>query len=85
MTLVRSGHGRGQVWPGPYVSPAQDPQAGHLGLAMWRFVRLTTSVMSEYVDLDLRAQQFVASDDDDDDDFYIALFSALEQTHCARM
>ena len=24
-------------------------------------------------------------DDDDDDDFYIALFSALEQTHCARM
>ena len=29
------------------------------------------------------------SDDDDDDDddvcFYIALFSALEHTHCARM
>ena len=24
-------------------------------------------------------------DDDDDDCFYIALFSALEQTHCARM
>ena len=24
-------------------------------------------------------------DDDGDDDFYIALFSALEQTHCARM
>ena len=24
-------------------------------------------------------------DDDDDDRFYIALFSALEQTHCARM
>ena len=23
--------------------------------------------------------------DDDDDCFYIALFSALEQTHCARM
>ena len=23
--------------------------------------------------------------DDDDDRFYIALFSALEQTHCARM
>ena len=29
----------------------------------------------------------VCDDDDDDDDdcFYIALFSALEQTHCARM
>ena len=28
-----------------------------------------------------------AADDDDDDDgrFYIALFSAHEQTHCARM
>ena len=25
------------------------------------------------------------NDDDDDDCFYIALFSALEQTHCARM
>ena len=24
-------------------------------------------------------------DDDDDDCFYTALFSALEQTHCARM
>ena len=24
-------------------------------------------------------------DDDDDDCFYIALFSALEQTHCARI
>ena len=24
-------------------------------------------------------------DNDDDDYFYIALFSALEQTHCARM
>ena len=24
-------------------------------------------------------------DDDDDDCFYIVLFSALEQTHCARM
>ena len=24
-------------------------------------------------------------DDDDDDCFYMALFSALEQTHCARM
>ena len=24
-------------------------------------------------------------DDDDDDCFYIALFSALEQTHCAGM
>ena len=27
----------------------------------------------------------VVVDDDDDDRFYIALFSALEQTHCARM
>ena len=27
----------------------------------------------------------VDDDDDDDDRFYIALFSALEQTHCARM
>ena len=25
------------------------------------------------------------TDDDDDDRFYIALFSALEQTHCAYM
>ena len=25
------------------------------------------------------------ADDDDDDCFYIALFSALEQTHCARI
>ena len=24
-------------------------------------------------------------EDDDDDRFYIALFSTLEQTHCARM
>ena len=28
---------------------------------------------------------FSFDDDDDDDRFYIALFSALEQTHCARM
>ena len=25
----------------------------------------------------------MTDDDDDDDGFYIALFSALEQTHCA--
>ena len=34
------------------------------------------------------AHSFEASDDDDDDDdddcLYTALFSALEQTHCAR-
>ena len=31
--------------------------------------------------------QYIHDDDDDDDDgcFYIALCSALEQTHCARM
>ena len=36
----------------------------------------------------LTAEQELKDDDDDDDDddcFYIALFSALEQTHCARM
>ena len=27
----------------------------------------------------------MALSDDDDDRFYISLFSALEQTHCARM
>ena len=35
----------------------------------------------------LTAEQELKDDDDDDDDdcFYIPLFSALEQTHCARM
>ena len=32
----------------------------------------------------LKVPVFVVVDDDDDDDrFYTALFSALEQTHCA--
>ena len=32
-----------------------------------------------------KTEQNDDNDDDDDDCFYIALFSALEQTHCARM
>ena len=31
------------------------------------------------------APELCGDDDDDDDCFYIALFFALEQTHCARM
>ena len=35
--------------------------------------------------LQCRHSLYTADDDDDDGCFYIALFSALEQTHCARM
>ena len=40
---------------------------------------------TSFVDEPLLVDGATLLDDDDDDCFYIALFSALEQTHCARM
>ena len=42
----------------------------------------TCSSCSVAIDINIIIKAAV---DDDDDCFYIALFSALEQTHCARM
>ena len=58
---------------------------------MWKGERLQTYRKSNDNKLSLmktKCTQKVRKnfdDDDDDDCFYIALFSALEQTHCARL
>ena len=47
------------------------------------FTQITVQVMFKVF---THRQQSQCDDDDDDDDyFYIALFFALEQTHCAHM
>ena len=56
---------------------------------MTMFLRLKTLefTLHEVMTTMVNTSKFSLYDDDDDDDdcFYIALFSALEQTHCARM